>query len=231
MSLKSSALWRSAALAAAFGIAGASPSAQAREAFVSPGAGEALAPGAIVDVRWASLCDAPRDREIDEAEIVLSLDGGRTFPIRVSPELKSCATHFLWKVPALPAAHARLALRAGADERDGTETIEILSQDFRILSDPDGRVEQLRRRAAELFTPSDPSLLTAEDLLEHTMSAARDRIALPASQFDAALPPSSPSVLEPESTVAFLAAADLERTPGIHPAPARAAGAQTPLRL
>jgi hypothetical protein len=198
---------------------------------VSPGAGEALSPGAIVDVRWASLCDGPRDRGIDEAEIVLSLDGGRTFPIRVSPELKSCATHFLWKVPALPAAHARLALRAGADERDATETIEILSQDFRILSDPDGRVEQLRRRAAELFTPSDPSLLTAEDLLEHTMSAARDRIALPASQFEAALPPSSSSTIEPERAVAFLASAGFERTPGFLPALARSAGAQTPLRL
>ena len=203
----------------------------AEDHFLTPGAGESLAPGSIVEVRWNSLCDGPKEREIDEAEVVLSLDGGKTFPIRVTPELKPCTARFLWKVPALPAAHARLALRAGIEERDREEIIEVVSADFRILPDRDGRVEQLRRRAAEWWTPSAPAVLGAEDLLERTMSAAKDQIALPFSLPEAGAPPSSPSALRPALAAApavVSAAAPAVRVVSI---PARPAGAPTPLRL
>ena len=173
---------------------------------IAPGAGEALAPGAVVEVRWASLCDAARageKREIDEAEVVLSLDGGRTFPIRVTPELRPCATRFLWTVPALPTVHARLALRAGSEQRDATETLEILSGEFRILSDPDGRVEKLRRHVNEWWIPPPPAALTAEDLLDRSMSPANGRMSAPVSSFDAAVPSTSSSTFRPSRAAAF----------------------------
>ena len=231
MSLNRSSRWRSAALAAAVAVLAPATWARATDGFLTPGRGESLAPGSIVEVTWASLCGAAKGRDIDEAEIVLSLDGGQTFPIRVTPELKPCTARYLWKVPALPAAHARLALRAGADERDATESIEILSAEFRILPDPDGRVEQLRRRAAEWWVPSEPAALCAEDLLERTMSPARDEIGLATLLPDAAIPTSSPSALGPSRVAAFAAPSRLQAAALVARIPARGAGAPTPLRL
>lgn len=228
-----SARWRSAALLTALAALVPASRALAGDGFLSPGSGEALAPGSIVEVRWTSLCSASatKDREIDEAEIVLSLDGGRTFPVRVTPELKPCAARYLWKVPALPSAHARLALRAGSEERDATESIEVLSPDFRILPDPDGRVEALRRRASEWWVPAQPAVLSAEDLLERTMSAARDEIGLPTALSDAAIPTSSSIAIRPERAAAHAAPARLQTAASSVQPPARSAGAPTPLRL
>ena len=202
---------------------------------ISPGSGEALAPGAVVEVRWASLCDAMarpgEKREIDEAEVVLSLDGGRTFPIRVTPELRPCATRFLWTVPALPTVHARLALRAGSEERDATETLEILSGEFRILADPDGRVEKLRRHVNEWWIPPPPVALTAEDLLDRMMSPANGQIAAPVTSFDAALPTTPLSTFRPSRRAAFglvaVSASGFTDTSS----PTRPTGSSTPLRL
>ena len=231
MSLNTSSRWRSAALAAGLAVLAPVARAEATDGFQSPARGESLAPGSIVEVTWTSLCSTAQGRDIDEAEIVLSLDGGKTFPIRVTPELKPCTAKYLWKVPALPAAHARLALRAGADERDATESIEVLSADFRILPDPDGRVEQLRRRAAEWWVPSEPAALSAEDLLEQTMSAAREEVGLPTLLPDAAIPTSSPSALRPSRVAAPAAPSRLQAAALLVSVPARGAGAPTPLRL
>ncbi len=225
-----------AALGLAFLALGAARATEAAPQFLTPGAGEALAPGAIVEVRWPpSLC-APHSelgegREIDEAEIVLSLDGGRTFPIRVTPELSPCASRFLWKVPALATAHARLALRAGADDRSETESIEILSAEFRILADPDGRVEQLRRHVAEWWTPVDPGWLGTEGFLERTMGAGREEISLPTGLPEAGAPTPFAGAVRPEHAFSTL---DPENAP-VQAASSRSLRARiaslTPLRL
>jgi hypothetical protein len=225
------ARWRRAASAAALCVLAAVPAARAASPFAAPAPGESLAPGSIVEVRWASLCGDLRHRGLDEAEIVLSLDGGRTFPIRVTPELSLCSTRFLWTVPSLPAAHARLAVRAGDDERDATETLEIVSADFGILPDPDGRVEQLRRRSAEWWTPSVPPAATAEDLLEHSMSPAHPLVATPFALPEASMAPEGPSSIRPEpvasAAMPILYASSARR----RPTTSRTAGASTPLRL
>lgn len=216
-------------LAAAL-AAGAASSAVAADGFLAPGAGESVAPGSIVDVRWASLCGGA-ERGVDEAELVLSLDGGETFPIRVTPDLKPCATHVLWKVPALPAAHARLALRAGSDERDATETIEIVSRDFRILPDPDGRVAELKRRAAEWFVPSEPGVSSAEDLLETRLSGSGNAVRATAARFDLALTTTFSGAMRPSRGINEDAPARREAAVSFVLSSARPAGAPTPLRL
>src|SRR5512147_730734 len=86
----SSGRWR-AGLAALVSIAAAfAARGEATSPFLSPARGEALAPGSIVEVRWASACASAPEGRADEAEVVLSLDGGLTFPIRVSNELHPC---------------------------------------------------------------------------------------------------------------------------------------------
>ncbi len=145
--------------------------------FLSPSPGESLAPGAIVEVRWASLCQPDgRRAERDEAEIILSLDGGLTFPVRVSSRLSPCETRFLWRVPMLATGRARLAVRSGTEGFGRTERIAFVTGDFRILSDLDGRVQELYRRAAEWWTPPEATVLTAEDLFGGAMSSAEGRM-------------------------------------------------------
>ncbi len=229
VALKEPVLCRLAAAVAAIGVLASAP-ALAEVRFLSPGSGEALSPGTIVEVRWTSLCGAAREGRLDESELVLSLDGGRTFPVRVSPELRACASRFLWKVPALPADHARLALRAGAEERDETEAIEVLTSDFRILPDPDGRVEELRRRTAEMWTPFDPSALTAEDLLEQALSAARSEIGVPTALPEAAMPTPS-TAPRPGGAANRTSIARVDPASRVSSSSARPAGGHTPLRL
>ena len=159
------------ALAAGAALLSAAVFARAHDGFTAPSSGVALSPGAIVELRWSSVCGSVERRDLDETEIVLSLDGGTTFPIRVSPELKPCASRYLWKVPSLPTTHARVALRGGFEGRNPTETVAIVSAEFRILAEPDGRVEALRRHAAEWSTTPQPASLTADDLLEHRLSS------------------------------------------------------------
>lgn len=65
----------------------------------------------------------------DEAELVLSLDGGASYPIRVSRRLDTGAGEVEWVVPALPSHSARLGLRAG---RKGAETLVAVSAGFAI---------------------------------------------------------------------------------------------------
>ena len=149
----------------------------------------------------------------------------------MTPELRPCASRFLWTVPALASDHVRLALRAGVEERDRDEAIEVVSADFRILPDPDGRVEQLRRHVAEWWTPSSPAVLSAEDLLERTMAPARPEIALPGACADAAILPPSPNALRLERASASAVSARLESASPVRFAPARVSGAPTPLRL
>ncbi len=58
---------------------------------------------------------------VEELEILLSVDGGRTFPVRVSRELRPEARRVEWRVPNLPASEARMRVRyrRGGREIDG----------------------------------------------------------------------------------------------------------------
>jgi hypothetical protein len=82
--------------------------------------------GDVVELTWSQ---APRD--IDELEILLSVDGGRHYALRVSPELDAKNGRWFWRVPQLSAAHASLRLRVG-DERD--EALGEPTPEFSIVS-------------------------------------------------------------------------------------------------
>ena len=81
-------------------------------------------PGETVRIQWTQAGSA-----VDELELQLSLDGGRHFTLRISPELDARAGEFLWRVPNLASAEARVRLRF---QRDGREVEGDVSAPFRI---------------------------------------------------------------------------------------------------
>ena len=226
----SSGRWR-AGLAALVSVAAAlAARGEVPSPFLSPGRGESLAPGSIVEVRWASACTSTPGGRADEAEVVLSLDGGLTYPIRVSNELHPCATRYLWRVPALATGRARLALRTGSEGLLRTERLRAVSGDFRILSDVDGRVQELYRRADEWWTPPEATALTVEDLFGGAMSSSAGRILVPfvATEIAAApAPATGREIGRPAAGLAHAAGSTPRATSVLSFRPAAAA----PLRL
>jgi hypothetical protein len=153
-----------------------------RGTFESPSRGETLAPGSLVEIRWTAACEAEAGdagRERNEAELVLSLDGGMTFPIRVSTELSPCASRFAWRVPALASSRARLGLRIGEGQREDEERIEIVSEPFTIPPAPDGESEALYARSGEWWTPERPSVRGTEDSVRPTLGGAAAQLSIP----------------------------------------------------
>jgi hypothetical protein len=69
----------------------------------------------------------------EEAELLLSLDDGRHWTVRVSPQLDAHERRWVWRVPALAASEARIALRAGT-ARD--ERIVAITAPFRMVPSP-----------------------------------------------------------------------------------------------
>jgi hypothetical protein len=81
---------------------------------ISPTAGQVLYPGQNVRVEWTAALP-----HIDltgcEAEVWLSLDGGRTFSTCITPILDPRARFFYWTVPNLPTNAAVLDIRFGCE--------------------------------------------------------------------------------------------------------------------
>ena len=103
----------------------ARPAAASEPAAASLGVPAVVTAGQWVVLRWS---DLPAD--VEESEIVLSLDGGRSYHVRVSPELEAREGEYRWCVPDLPTTRARLMLRIGGE---GGERAGALSREFRIV--------------------------------------------------------------------------------------------------
>lgn len=89
-----------------------------------------LAPvaGEQVTLHWRSVAAVA-----EEFELIISLDDGRQYDVRVSPELVAGVCRFAWTVPNLPVRKARLRLRArvGGHEVCGPE-----GTPFSIIENP-----------------------------------------------------------------------------------------------
>lgn len=148
----------------------------AADSFLSPARGEVLTPGQVVEARWDVSCSAAPP-SADEAELVLSLDGGSVFAIRVSRELSACQERLRWTVPALPTEKGRLALRRGVEGREESETLSVMSETFVILPDPEGRLEDLHPGRGESWVEQDFAFEEAEDFLRGSICAAGNLVA------------------------------------------------------
>jgi hypothetical protein len=100
---------------------------------VAPRTGDTLAAGSTAEIEWAPLARLFDLRGVEEWEAFLSLDGGATYPLRITPHLDADLRTFRWQVPPVAAADARLLLRLGDERR---ETLVELPQRFSIVSSP-----------------------------------------------------------------------------------------------
>ncbi|HZF09132.1 MAG TPA: hypothetical protein VFE33_10110 [Thermoanaerobaculia bacterium] len=132
---------------------------------VSPAEGAVLAAESTATLEWAPLdghddLDGPAGvGRWEEWEAFLSLDGGRTYPVRVTPHLDRDLTRVSFRVPGFPTANARLLLRVGDERR---ETAYELPQRFAILAAPLGNALDLERtvgRRGEPARPGEPGVL------------------------------------------------------------------------
>lgn len=100
---------------------------------VAPEAGARLVAGSMADLEWAPLAEL--DRRVEEWEAFLSLDGGATYPVRITPHLDQDVRRIRWQVPPFPAQDVRILLRFGDERR---ETPVELPARFSIAASPAG---------------------------------------------------------------------------------------------
>jgi hypothetical protein len=101
-----------------FAIASATGASAADGAFdvrlTEPGEHVDLVAGSTVSIAWEA---RNQPAGVEEWEAFLSINGGRSYPIRLTPHLDVAIQRFTWTVPSLPGAEASLLLRFG-DERN-----------------------------------------------------------------------------------------------------------------
>lgn len=114
--------------------------------FSRPGEGSALREGEIVEIRWSGV---PGDA--DEIELLLSVDGGQHFSLRLTDELNSGSKSFLWRVPGLLTDSASLAIRMGIH---GREILSAPGPLFRLSRNPWTASTSLRWKAGEIWVDS-----------------------------------------------------------------------------
>jgi len=158
------------------GLAAAAASRGQALRFLQPASGARFGPGTPVSVSWSAGLAAEPD--VAEMELVLSLDGGASFPLRVTQTLSPDARSYSWRVPALPTAHARLALRSGRGGEKETEVIRTESAEFVIVAGPEASLEEIFRVRGEwrtreaLESSADPPEPSAFRLAEEEVRAA-----------------------------------------------------------
>lgn len=86
-----------------------------RVRLLAPEPGEELSAGETVDLAWDFAAAAPAGAT--EWEVFLSLDDGRTYPVRLTPHLDLDRRRVTVRLPETPSAKARFLLRVG-DERE-----------------------------------------------------------------------------------------------------------------
>lgn len=86
--------------------------------WLSPADGAVLRAGETVRLAWAESPGASLPVRADEWEIFLSVDGGRTWSVRLTPHLDLARRSFTFRVPDLPTPFARLLLRVGDERRE-----------------------------------------------------------------------------------------------------------------
>ncbi len=101
---------------------------------VSPRPGAALVAGAEAFLEWAPTEPSAGLPGVEEWEAFLSLDGGKTYPVRITPHLDQDLRRVRWRVPGLPTADARLLLRLGDEQH--RETAFELPHRFSIAPAP-----------------------------------------------------------------------------------------------
>ncbi|HTO75039.1 MAG TPA: hypothetical protein VMQ61_03095 [Thermoanaerobaculia bacterium] len=135
---------RAGLVLALLSCAAAAMRAEDRPLILEPAAGQRVLAGDAVRVRWS---DVPAD--VEEQELLLSLDGGRHFRL-VTRRLDPSARDYRWVVPNLASAEAVLALRVG-DQRG--EILAGRSAAFTIAASGDEGAGDASEEDEETWAP------------------------------------------------------------------------------
>lgn len=106
-------------------------------ALTAPRADAVLAAGMPALLAWQPHDGFAELHDLDEWEGFLSLDGGATYPLRITPQLDLDLRRVRWRVPSVASDEARLLLHLGGRTEEG-ERFEIavaLPQRFRIVAE------------------------------------------------------------------------------------------------
>lgn len=88
---------------------------------LSPRAGDALQAGASMAIEWRALpplAEAFESGRINEWEAFLSIDGGLSYLLRLTPHMEGDVSRLVFEVPDLPTRDARLLFRFGDGHHD-----------------------------------------------------------------------------------------------------------------
>jgi hypothetical protein len=137
------------ALAAAIAVPAGATATAAEDLvrLVSPSRDATLVGGEPAILEWEPGPGLSAATHVEEWEAFLSLDGGRTFSVRLTPHLDLQVRRVAVRVPAVPSGDVRLLLRLGDERR---EVEQAIGGRYRIVLD--GRVRppawRLRRPGA-----------------------------------------------------------------------------------
>ena len=112
-----------------------------------PDAGPAVIAGQRVTVAWEGV-----SADVDELELLLSVDGGQRYAIRLTRSLDPASGSVAWTVPSFATNDARLRLRfnRGGREEDGEP-----SAPFRIFVPPASPSSRLELRGCEWWVAAE----------------------------------------------------------------------------
>jgi hypothetical protein len=129
--------WRRAASAFCLVLSASALSAEVddRPARLTPSlSGSVVRAGDLLDLAFRF----PAGIEPDEWEAYLSLDGGETYPVRLTGERSPASTRLVVRAPNLPSDSARILIRAGGEdgprEADRYERDVAVTDAFRIVA-------------------------------------------------------------------------------------------------
>jgi len=92
---------------------------------VEPVDGAVWTAGESAALAWAPEPGFEREAKLEEWEAFLSVDGGLTFPVRLTPHLDIESRRVLVRVPDLPTERARLLLRVGDERQERSVDVPI----------------------------------------------------------------------------------------------------------
>jgi hypothetical protein len=180
-------LLRTAAITAALHLIAAGVAYAAPEFTFGPLPATVTAGDELV-LTWSGV---PEDAE--ELELLLSVDDGRSFKLRASPELDGSQRTWRWRVPAIAAERARLRLRFGKGRREielGPSTSFCivlpagLAPDFEVFHEGgwwDGLAQHLPLGTSALATAGAPQFHAGREAPE-ALDPLRPLIHLPQQQ-------------------------------------------------
>jgi hypothetical protein len=120
---------------------------------VAPAAGETLVAGSTAELAWVPGAGFSRLRDVEEWEAFLSLDGGVTYPLRITPHLDQDLRRIRFQLPAFATPDARILLRFGDERR---ETAVELPERFAIVASSSGLPALIARPAFARGEPARP---------------------------------------------------------------------------